>query len=94
MSELSVEEVRAEVEAWLDANWSEDLTVGDWWDLLGPSGYAHPILAPNAYGKGWNRAQAATVMAVMADRKVMGPPAGLGRMLAAPTIATHGTRRR
>ena len=92
MSELTVEEVRAEVEAWLDANWSEDLTVGEWWDRLGPSGYAHPILAPNAYGKGWNRAQAAAVMAVMTDRNVMGPPAGLGRMLAAPTIATHGTQ--
>ncbi len=92
MSELSVEEVRAEVDAWLDANWSEELTVGEWWDLLGPSGYAHPILPENAFGKGWNRAQAATVMATMADRKVMGPPTGLGRMLAAPTIATHGTQ--
>jgi len=92
MSELSVEEVRAEVEAWLDANWSEDLTVGEWWDILGPSGYAHPILPENAYGKGWGRAQAGTVMAAMADRRVMGPPSGLGRMLAAPTIASHGTQ--
>jgi alkylation response protein AidB-like acyl-CoA dehydrogenase len=92
MTELSVEEVRAEVEAWLDANWSEDLSVGEWWDILGPSGYAHPILAENAYGKGWGRSQAGTVMATMADRNVMGPAAGLGRMLAAPTIATHGTQ--
>ena len=89
---MSAEEVRAEVEAWLDANWDEDLTVGDWWDRLGPSGYAHPILAENAYGKGWGRTQAAAVMATMADRGVMGPPSGLGRMLAAPTIATHGTQ--
>ncbi len=92
MAELTVEEVRAEVEAWLDANWSEDLAVGEWWDILGPSGYAHPILPENAYGKGWGRAQAGAVMATMADRRVMGPAAGLGRMLAAPTIATHGTQ--
>ncbi|MBT5138452.1 MAG: acyl-CoA dehydrogenase [Acidimicrobiaceae bacterium] len=92
MTELNVEEIRAEVEAWLDANWSEDLSVGEWWDILGPSGYAHPILAENAYGKGWGRSQAGAVMATMADRNAMGPAAGLGRMLAAPTIAAHGTQ--
>lgn len=92
MSELSVEEIRAGVEAWLDENWDESLTVGEWWDRLGPSGYAHPMLPPNAYGKGFSQAQAATVWTVMADRDVMGPPTGLGRMLAAPTIATHGTQ--
>ncbi|MDG1409733.1 MAG: acyl-CoA dehydrogenase family protein [Acidimicrobiales bacterium] len=92
MTELNIEEIRAEVEAWLDANWSEDLSVGEWWDILGPSGYAHPILAENAYGKGWGRSQAGAVMATMADRNAMGPAAGLGRMLAAPTIATHGTQ--
>lgn len=92
MSDLSIEEIRAEVEAWLDENWDESLSVGEWWDRLGPSGYAHPMLAPNAYGKGYSQSQAAAVMAVMADREVMGPPTGLGRMLAAPTIATHGTQ--
>ncbi len=87
-----MEQVRAEVAAWLDDNWNDELTVGEWWDRLGPSGYAHPILAENAYGKGWNRAQAAAAMATMAEKAVMGPPVGLGRMLAAPTIATHGTQ--
>ena len=81
-SELSIEEIRAEVEAWLDENWDESLTVGEWWDRLGPSGYAHPMLGTNAYGKGYSQAQAAAVMATMADREVMGPPTGLGRMLA------------
>ena len=89
---MSVEEVRGAVEAWLDENWDENLNVGDWWDRLGSSGYAHPILAEKAYGKGWSRSHAATVMAIMADRNVMGPPSGLGRMLAAPTIATHGSQ--
>ena len=92
MSDLSIEEIRSEVEAWLDENWDESLTVGEWWDRLGPSGYAHPMLAPNAFGKGYSQSQAAAVMAIMADREVMGPPTGLGRMLAAPTIATHGTQ--
>jgi len=91
MSELSVEEVRAEVEAWLDEHWDESLTVGEWWDILGPSGYAHPMLPEHAYGKGWNHAQAAAAFSVMAERGVLGPPTGLGRMLAATTIAAHGT---
>ena len=59
MSDMSIEEIRAEVEAWLDENWDESLTVGDWWDRLGPSGYAHPMLGTNAYGKGLTQAQAA-----------------------------------
>lgn len=92
MSEQSVEEIRADVEAWLDEHWDESLTVGEWWDRIGPSGYAHPMLPLNAYGKGYNQAQAAAVNAVFADRDVMGPPTGLGKMLAAPTIATHGTQ--
>ena len=92
MSEQSVEEIRADVEAWLDENWDESLSVGEWWDRIGPSGYAHPMLPPNAFGKGYNQAQAAAVNAVLADREVMGPPTGLGKMLAAPTIATHGTQ--
>ena len=92
MSEQSVEEIRADVEAWLDEHWDESLTVGEWWDRIGPSGYAHPMLPPNAFGKGYNQAQAAAVNAVLADREVMGPPTGLGKMLAAPTIATHGTQ--
>jgi alkylation response protein AidB-like acyl-CoA dehydrogenase len=92
MSDMSIEEIRAEVEAWLDENWDESLTVGDWWDRLSPSGYAHPMLGTNAYGKGLTQSQAAAVMVTMADREVMGPPTGLGRMLAAPTIATHGTQ--
>ncbi|MEL0000839.1 MAG: hypothetical protein VW623_12080, partial [Acidimicrobiaceae bacterium] len=59
MSDMPIEEIRAEVEAWLDENWDESLTVGDWWDRLGLSGYAHPLLGTNAYGKGLTQAQAA-----------------------------------
>ena len=70
MSDMSIEEIRAGVEAWLDENWDESLTVGDWWDRLGPSRYAHPMLGTNAYGKGLTQAQAAAVMATMADREI------------------------
>ncbi len=89
----SADEVRAELEAWLDANWDPTLTVEDWWALLAPTGYAHPTLPVDAGGMGWGRDLAAVVNTVMAEREVMGPPSsGLGWMLAAPTIAAHGTR--
>ena len=89
----TAEEVRAGLEAWLDENWDESLTVGEWWARLAPSGYAHPTLPENAMGKGWGRDLAAVVSTVMAERQVMGPPSsGLGWMLAAPTIAAHATQ--
>lgn len=93
MSTPTAEEVRAEVEAWLDENWDPSLTVREWWARLLPTGYTHPMLPVNAHGKGWGRDLAAVVMATMADRGVMGPPSsGLGYMLAAPTIAAHGSQ--
>jgi alkylation response protein AidB-like acyl-CoA dehydrogenase len=89
----SAEEVRADLEAWLDENWDESLTVEEWWARLAPTGYAHPTLPENAMGKGWGRDLAAVVNTVMAEREVMGPPSsGLGWMLAAPTIAAHATQ--
>ncbi|MDG2025894.1 MAG: acyl-CoA dehydrogenase family protein [Acidimicrobiales bacterium] len=85
--------VRADLDAWLDENWDESLTVEEWWNRLAPTGYAHPTLPENAGGKGWGRDLAAVVNTVMADREVMGPPSsGLGWMLAAPTIAAHATQ--
>ncbi len=89
----SAEEVRADLEAWLDENWDESLTVEEWWARLAPTGYAHPTLPENAMGKGWGRDLAAVVNSVMAERHVMGPPSsGLGYMLAAPTIAAHASQ--
>ena len=44
-------ELLDELDAWLDANWDPDLTVADWWDRLGLSGWAAPSLPPNAFGK-------------------------------------------
>jgi alkylation response protein AidB-like acyl-CoA dehydrogenase len=42
-------------------------------------------------GKGYTRDLAMAVSASMAARGVVGPPMGLGLMLAAPTIAVHGS---
>ena len=81
-----------ELSDWLDANWDPELTVGDWWQILADSGYAKPSLPENAYGKGWSQAQETQAMRLMASKDILGPPPGLGYMLAAPTIAVHGSQ--
>ena len=80
-----------ELDAWLDANWDPDLTVADWWELLGLSGWAAPSLPTHAYGKDLSRNEAIAVSQRISRRGALGAPGGLGMLLAAPTIATHGT---
>jgi alkylation response protein AidB-like acyl-CoA dehydrogenase len=82
----------AEVKAWLEENWDPDLTVAEWWERLGLAGWAAPGLPVNAYGKGLNRNDSVAVQNAIAEFGALGAPGGLGLLLAAPTIATHGTQ--
>ncbi len=81
-----------EVTGWLEENWDPDLTVGEWWQLLGLAGWSAPGLPTNAYGKGLSRNDAVRVQGEIAAFGALGAPGGLGLLLAAPTIATHGTQ--
>ena len=85
------EDVRTEVRAWLDGNWDPDLTVADWWQRLADSGWAMPSWPEEWSGRGLARPEANAVGAEISDAGALGPPGGLGTMLAAPTILTHGT---
>ncbi len=91
MSQPTVDQVKADVEAFVDANWDPEDTVGEWWQKLADSGYAHPMLPEEAGGKGWGVDLNTAVMRTIAKKGVLGPPTGLGMMLAAPTIAAHGS---
>src|SRR5207237_4604856 len=84
-------DVLAELNAWLEENWDPDLTVGEWWERLGTSGWAAPTLPEDAYGRGLSREEGGRVQRAIADFGALGAPGGLGLLLAAPTIATHGT---
>ncbi len=81
----------ATLEAWLADEWDPDLTVRDWWDRLGTAGWAAPGLPLSCYGQGLSRAEVVRVQETIRDHDALGPPGGLGMLLAAPTIATHGT---
>jgi alkylation response protein AidB-like acyl-CoA dehydrogenase len=91
MSELTVDEVRAQVDAWVDANWDPTITVREWWKRLAGAGYAAPMLPVAVGGLGYSRDLMAAVNAVLSKRGCVGPPMGIGLGLAAPTIAVHGT---
>ncbi|HJM72325.1 MAG: acyl-CoA dehydrogenase family protein [Acidimicrobiales bacterium] len=85
------DEVRAELDAWLSENWDPDLTVEEWWARLAGARWTSPALPPEAGGRGYGRDLAAAVSTGLAEANVVGPPMGLGLMLAAPTIGVHGT---
>jgi len=80
------------VTEWLKESWDPDLTVAQWWERLGLSGWAAPGLPANAYGKGLNRNDSVAVQNAIAEFGALGAPGGLGLLLAAPTIAAHGTQ--
>ncbi len=81
-----------ELRAWLATNWDPDLSVGEWWERLGLAGWAAPALPEDAYGRGLSRTDAIDAAQIIADAGALGAPAGLGLLLAAPTIVAHGTR--
>ncbi len=85
-------ELLSELRGWLANNWDPDLTVAEWWERLGLAGWAAPGLPTNAYGKAMARSDVVLVQQEIAKFGALGPPAGLGLLLAAPTIATHGTQ--
>jgi alkylation response protein AidB-like acyl-CoA dehydrogenase len=80
-----------EVKGWLEENWDPDLTVRDWWDRLGNSGWAAPTWPEEWFGKGLSNAESSQVARAFAEIGALGPPGGLGMLLAGPTIITHGT---
>jgi alkylation response protein AidB-like acyl-CoA dehydrogenase len=87
----TVEEITAEVEAFVDANWDPDMAVRDWWQRLAKAGLIKPTLPVEAGGRAWPAPAAAAAGATLTRRRVLGPPGGLGMLLAAPTIASHGS---
>jgi alkylation response protein AidB-like acyl-CoA dehydrogenase len=86
------DEQLSELRSWLSNNWDPDLTVAEWWERLGLGGWSAPGLPTNAYGRAMARSDVVLVQQEMAKFGALGAPAGLGLLLAAPTIATHGSQ--
>ncbi|MCU1354023.1 MAG: putative acyl-CoA dehydrogenase, partial [Acidimicrobiales bacterium] len=85
------DDVRTEVKAFLADSWDPDLTVGEWWERLADSGWAVPMWPEEWHGRGLSRDEANGVTAEIREAGALGPPGGLGVLLAGPTIVAHGT---
>ncbi len=88
----SADAVLDELRTWLDEQWDPDLTIAEWWERLGLAGWAAPTLPTNAYGRGVARAVGVRIANEIAAFGALGAPSGLGLLLAAPTIADHGSQ--
>ena len=88
---MTVEGLRDEVRAWLDAHWDPELPVEEWWRVVARVGWTAPHLPPEHGGRGLLRNASNTVRAAFAEFGALRPPGGLGLLMAAPTILTHGT---
>ncbi len=83
--------IRIEVEAWLRDQWDPEITVREWWSRLADSGWGAPMWPVEWGGRGLGRGEATEVGRAFKAAGAIGGPAGLGTLLAAPTILTHGT---
>jgi alkylation response protein AidB-like acyl-CoA dehydrogenase len=85
-----VPDTRTEIESWLDDNWSEDLTLRDWWARLAGDGWAFPTWPAGFGGRGLAPGAAREVGQALTDRGAVAPPAGLGQMMGGPVVLEHG----
>ncbi|WP_419864248.1 acyl-CoA dehydrogenase family protein [Candidatus Poriferisodalis sp.] len=83
-------ELRSELDAWLADNWDPEANVREWWQRLAVAGLSNPTL-PEPYGRGWGRAETRVLVDAIRAAEAIGSPAGLGMLLAAPTVLEHGT---
>lgn len=90
--EVEMDNISEELSEWVRDNWDADIPLGDWWEKLAFARYAVPHWPDEWFGRGWTLKQAQIVMATLRFMRVPGPPAGLGVMLAGPTLLAHGSR--
>src|SRR3984893_17609370 len=85
---MTAELVRDEVRSGLADNWDPELTLGEWWERLADGGWAVPTWPEEWHGRAFPRDLAAAVMSELAAAGAVGPPSGLGILLAGPPVIT------
>ena len=90
-SAMTDAELRAAVRRFVAEAYDPAITLAEWWERLADSGWAVPTWPREWHGLGLPGAAARTVAEELRAAAVPGPPAGLGLLLAGPTILAHGT---
>jgi len=88
---MDAESVRAEVRAWLEANWNPEQSLLEWRNKLADSGWGCPTWPLEWYGRGLSPALGEVVNEEFEKIGAVGTPGGGGMGLAAPTILEHGS---
>jgi len=91
MSEATEAAVRAEVRAWLEANWSPDLGLVEWRNRLIDGGWAAPTWPKAWYGRDLPQAFEAVVAEEMRRLGAVGVARSGVRGLATATLLAHGS---
>ena len=91
MSEPTEASVRAEVRAWLEANWNPDLGLVEWRNKLIDSGWGVPSWPKDWFGRELPTALEAVVEEEMRRIGAVGVAKTGIRRLAAATLLAHGT---
>ena len=88
---MSHDGIKAALEAFLDAEFSPDLSLVEWRKRLVSAGWAAPSWPDTYFGRDFSQAEALVVSQVFAERRVVGAAQVGPRRLAAETILAHGT---
>ena len=91
MTELTESSVRADVRAWLEANWRPDYSLLEWRNLLVDSGWGAPHWPKQWFGRDLPVGLVPVVDEEFARIGAVGVAKVGIRVLAAATILTHGT---
>ena len=91
MKTVAPANVRQEAETWFRENWDPEIALGHWWERLAESGWGFPTWPERWFGRGLGSDQAKLVDAARSSVGAVGPPSGIGVMMAGPTIIDHGT---
>ncbi len=92
MSEDTEVSVRAEVRAWLDANWDPNMGLVDWRNKLADSGWGMPTWPSEWHGKDMSSDLGTAVEEEFQAIGAIGVARAGIRMLAAATLLEHGSQ--
>jgi alkylation response protein AidB-like acyl-CoA dehydrogenase len=76
---------------WIEENWKDSLTLRQWWQLMNDAQLSFPRWPSAWFGRDSSEAEQNDIARAFADKKVLGPPTGLGVLMGAPVTMTFGT---
>ncbi len=85
------ERLRADVHRWLDENWDPARDVPSWWSRVADAGWTAAHFPVDKGGMGLPPQATGIIRTEFSTFGALAPPGGLGMLMAAPTILTHGT---